>query len=1671
MPLTLPDMQKRLQPHPYSSRTMLLLLLLCLFGIPTFAQKEAQTWYFGKNAGLSFSTNPPTVLTDGQINTREGVSSISDRTTGQLLFYSEGTNVWNRNHGIMPNGSGLLGDYSSTQSSVVVPNPGNPNRYYLFTTALSNGVRYSEIDMTMAGGLGDVIPATKNTLLLPGTSSSEKLIAVQHCNKQDYWVITHTIFSNAFYVYLVTTAGVQAPATYSIGYTIGGTAGWEATGYLKLSPDGSKLAHVIGPQNYGFLAQVEILSFNDKTGVIAGPVVSINNIDYPYGAEFSQSGRYLYISELWGKKILQYDITDPAVNTTRTQITSSTNLQFGALQLGPDNKIYVTAENGTDVGYPYLGVINNPDMQGAGSGYVQDAINLNGRSTLIGLPTFNATFLQKDTASVQLSGNCTGSNISFSLTNTNNTDSVKWTFGDASDSSMLLSPAHTYAAPGAYNIQTIIYRSCNANDTISKVVTVSSCSQSSVIAGFTAPDTICINNPVTVTNTSTGASSYFWNFCTGNLNNPPVGTNLGNIGGAMTSPVYIDYVEDNGNYYGFVTDNHTGKLFRLDFGNNLLNTPTMHDFGNFGGQIPIGAEGLQIVKNEGKWYVILVGGDLSFGVTPYIIKVELGTSITNPLPAVTNWGNIGNMAYPHDLYVFSDNGHWYGLTVNYTNNTFTRFDFTNSFSNTPTAVNLGNIGSLNGPTGIHAINDGGRWYAFVTNAISSTLTRLDFGNSLLNVPTGQNLGNIGGLFHTVWDVYVIKYCGELLVYLINADMQHNDLVKLNFNNDITNNAPTGISFGNMAGMSFPHCLSKIFRAGADLYTFVANVNNRSLSRIQFPGCTNASLPNSMLQDPPPFTYNAPGTYNINLTVDDGLPTQTTYCKQVVVLPAPVASPTRGITICDGEQFKIGTGTKSATYLWNTGATTDSIDVTNPGTYWVEVNSFGCKETDTFKITPRLISDFSFKQDVCDPYTIQFTNASTAILAPWWDMGDGAILSGNATPGHTYNAFGDYKVRFSVSDGICRDTVTKIIPVIVLKENIVLTSDTVICAGTTKQLRAVQGLSYCWFPTTYLDNPAAQNPVTNTPQDITYYLHSETIGNNLISNGDFSAGNTGFGSDYTYTTANSTVVGVYAINSNPSAWNSWAASCADHTGGNGNMIMFDGANIPGQKVWYTTISITPNTNFAFSSWIQSIHSTNPARLQFYINGKLLGNIFSASSSTCQWQQFYEVWNSGDATTAEIAIVNQNTFSSGNDFALDDISFAPVFIKRDSVVIKVDKPIVKTNNDTTVCSDKVVPLFTTGAATYTWSPATGLSNPAIANPVATPAAVPTQYIVTGTTTNGCVAKDTILVSAFPKPAITKTQDTLVCRNTTFPLFIGGGVSYAWSSAGQLSGVNSDRPIVSVGISPVTYQVAVTDSYSCVNLDSVQVSVRQYPVFRAMSNQAICAGASQVMYASGGDAYQWSPAQWLSDPSSPSPVATPDATTLFSVYIQESTCAFDTSINMLLTVNPIPVLTVDKANDVNCNTPTAQLRVAGAMHYTWSPATGLDDPNKANPVAAIDTTTQYKVSGVNQFGCSSNAYVEVKATKDGIPRFVVPNSFTPNGDRKNDCFGIQRWGNAIVQEFAVYNRWGQKVFQANSPNQCWDGTFNGKPQDTGGYVYVIRARTLCGEVTTKGIVMLIR
>ncbi|SFD81662.1 gliding motility-associated C-terminal domain-containing protein [Chitinophaga sp. CF118] len=467
-------------------------------------------------------------------------------------------------------------------------------------------------------------------------------------------------------------------------------------------------------------------------------------------------------------------------------------------------------------------------------------------------------------------------------------------------------------------------------------------------ASFTAPDTVCVNSPVNIQNTSVGASTYFWNFCSGSLYGTPKITNLGNVGGQLNMPSFLATAKEGNNYYAFVVNFGGGTVVKLAYGTSLLNTPVATNLGTFGGVIPLYTEGVQVVQDVNGWHVIVVGGSTS--ASSKIVKIDFGSSLANTNPVITDWGNIGGtLFYPQDLYIVKENNNWYGLTVNKFSNSVTRFSFGTDFSNPPVATNFGSLGNPSDPTGIFAIQENGNWYVFITNESSNELIRYDFGSSLANTPTTSSLGNPGNVLNGPRDLCIIHDCGGIFALAINHFS--NDLVRLDFNGDITTTSATGVSLGNGGNLSFPVSISTIFREGNSLYALITNVDNNTLSRLEFNSCNNSSIASSTLITAPPVTYNQVGTYTVNLLTNESLPTQSTFCKNIVVMPVVTPKLGNDTTICNGMSLQLDAGAGGLHYLWNTGATTQKIIASSSGTYSVIVNNGGsCTGKDTIKIT-------------------------------------------------------------------------------------------------------------------------------------------------------------------------------------------------------------------------------------------------------------------------------------------------------------------------------------------------------------------------------------------------------------------------------------------------------------------------------------------------------------------------------------------------------------------------------------------------------------------------------------------------------------------------------------------------------------------------------------------------
>ncbi len=401
---------------------------------------------------------------------------------------------------------------------------------------------------------------------------------------------------------------------------------------------------------------------------------------------------------------------------------------------------------------------------------------------------------------------------------------------------------------------------------------------------------------------------------------------------------------------------------------------------------------------------------------------------------------------------------------------------------------------------------------------------------------------------------------------------------------------------------------------------------------------------------------------------------------------------------------------------------------------------------------------------------------------------------------------------------------------------------------------------------------------------------------------------------------------------------------------------------------------------------------------------------------------------------------------------------------------NRVVVNTRADTTICESASVTLTTTGADNYAWSPAAGLSDAAAASPVATPGST-TKYFVTGTNTAGCSATDSVLITVKPKPTVTTSNDTAICRNTTLPLFATGGGSYLWSPAATLNNATSPTPVASPGTANQTYYVTVTGANDCSTVDSVKISVRPVPTFKISPDKSVCSGSTTTLNASGGNYYLWTPAISLNNPSVSNPASTATSTTVYTVIIKDTTCNDSTSLTAKVTVLSLPDITVSKSNDINCVMRSANLEAAGASQYLWSPATGLNNNTSPAPIASPKATITYTVKGTGDNGCSDTASITVTAMFANPVPYDLPNAFTPNGDGINDCFGIKYIGWEKQYQLTVYNRWGELVFFSDNVAVCWNGTYKGKPAAADNYVYYIKITTPCGPLERKGNVLLIR
>jgi len=567
-----------------------------------------------------------------------------------------------------------------------------------------------------------------------------------------------------------------------------------------------------------------------------------------------------------------------------------------------------------------------------------------------------------------------------------------------------------------------------------------------VVTDFTLPDTVCVGKPVNIKNLTTGGSTFYWSFCSGNTSVDPIGSVMNNTSGYLSVPAYITLAQDGQNCYSFITNQGTRSITRFYHGNTYRNDPFPLSIKNLTSSlINDSIQGIQVKNDNGHWWGFAADNDL-------LITLDFGNSLSNDPVFSFIPGPLPGIYSLHGLEIVQQaNQQWVGITSSSWGNSLFRIDFGNSLSNTPSFTDITQGFTFSHPGPLSIVQEGTDYYCFAVNSANSTLSRGSFGSSLLNNPVWTDLGLV--CISDAMGIMLIRDCqqtnGLMSRYLETGDL----LFRLLMPQGITGPAST-VSIGNIGNLDRPEQFSEITRVRDTVYAFICNQSSTTVSRLSFITCTNSSIPSSTLYDPPPYNYDSAGIYNIRLTVNEGMIDQQNLCKHIVVVNKPNVNLGPDRKICAGTSAFLDAGPNCDSIFWNTGDTTRRINLKQSGQYYVTVSKFGCRGSDTVNINLYPLTPVKLKPDttICqgEKYIL---NPGSNYKSLIWNTGD-------TTSTLTVNKAGQYWVH-TVDTNNCAgaDTVT-----ITMKPaiNVRLVHDTMVCSKASLILHAtVSGATYLW----------------------------------------------------------------------------------------------------------------------------------------------------------------------------------------------------------------------------------------------------------------------------------------------------------------------------------------------------------------------------------------------------------------------------------------------------------------------------------------------------------------------------------------------------------------------------------------------------------------------------------
>jgi gliding motility-associated-like protein len=643
-----------------------------------------------------------------------------------------------------------------------------------------------------------------------------------------------------------------------------------------------------------------------------------------------------------------------------------------------------------------------------------------------------------------------------------------------------------------------------------------------------------------------------------------------------------------------------------------------------------------------------------------------------------------------------------------------------------------------------------------------------------------------------------------------------------------------------------------------------------------------------------------------------------------------------------------------------------------------------------------------------PYSnFSLSNGTSIITSP-----TGIFL--NLMPG-TYS--------LSISDAVTTDSESGII--IVAPSDLSVSLPATICSGTPTNL-SVSGssTSYLWTANpidsslTIANNTSASptiSPLATTTYTVTSTSNSPS--SNMVSNGDFSLGNTGFTSDYQYITnaGDNGVQRAYGVVTSANSWFRFFPSCnIEHTTGTGKMMVIDGSTINAgtDKVWGQTITVQPNQTYTFSYWVQTVALPNPPNIEVKINGVIIGNDL-APSSECSWSLRTYTWNSETATSAVIALYDKVIIGEGNDFAIDDISFTTNVVCNLSktVLITVTPRTIPTFNSVNpVCAGvslSALPTNSNNSITGTWSPI--LNNSATTTYTFAPAA------------GQCASNGSLTITVNPIVIPTFTAVNPICSGGTlsaFPTISNNSITGTWSPA------PNNLASTTYTFAPATGQCASNGSMS------ITVNTNVTPTFTAVN--PICSGAT--LSALPTISNNFISGNW-------SPVLDNSTTTNYTFIPNLGQCSSNATLK--INVTPFPQFSITQGCDGTDFVLIATGIGTSNANYTWFD--NLHQNIGATSSLIITNSGNYSLELSNN-GCSEEKPITVSNILCSVPKGI-----SPNGDGDNDTFDLS---NLNVQKLQIFNRYGSEVYSKSNYSNEWNGNSNsGENLPDGTYYYIIQ------------------